>query len=79
MNKKIVVGIIAGVGVVAGVLSLVITSVKRLKVARAFYEEAGELYDEARDMLYEADDIFEDILDYADDEDEETELQEGDE
>ena len=79
MNKKIVVGIIAGVGAVAGVLSLVITSVKRLKVARAFYEEAGELYDEARNMLYEADDIFEDILDYADDEDEEAELQEGDE
>lgn len=77
MNKKIVVGIIAGVGAVAGVLGLVITSVKRLKVARAFYEEAGELYDEARDMLYEADDIFEDIMDYVDDE--ETDQQEGDE
>lgn len=77
MNKKIVVGIIAGVGAVAGVLGLVITSVKRLKVARAFYEEAGELYDEGRDMLYEADDIFEDIMDYVDDE--ETDQQEGDE
>ena len=77
MNKKIVVGIIAGVGAVAGVLGLVITSVKRLKVARAFYEEAGELYDGARDMLYEADDIFEDIMDYVDDE--ETDQQEGDE
>ena len=59
MKKKVVLGIVAGVTVVGGMAGLVISSVKRLRAAKKYYEEADKLVDKAQDMMYEVDDLLE--------------------
>ena len=43
MNKKVVLGIVAGVSVVGGITGLVVSSVKILHTAKKYYEEAGKI------------------------------------
>ena len=59
MNKKIVLGIAAGAGIIAGVGGLVIRSILRLRKANALMDEALDAYEEGVDKLHEANEILE--------------------
>ncbi len=59
MNKKVVLGIAIGVGIITGVGSLVIGSALRLRKAKAFRDEALDAYEDGVDKLREANEILE--------------------
>ncbi len=61
MNRKIVLGAVAGIGIVGGVTGLVVGSVKRLILAKAIKKEADSTLDQAFILFEDGFDILKEI------------------
>ena len=82
MSKKIVFGVIAGIGVAGGVTKLVVDSISRYRRSKKLCEAAEEISDLAIDALEEAEELLEkaqEIAGYYDDDFEDDDFEDAEE